>query len=240
MDENASQSLLMVGGILLAISVLSFFVYAISTFGGFANNMNAQIDGSEIQKYNQHFFQYQSRYNITFQEVVSAINFAKDWNDQNDYSFDQVNTNSVDYATNVYIIDSEGAQHQIFGDGNWIKSEIYNDNQKIKDALNAKLKDPKYSDYYYAVNVKTVTSEPHLDKNYYVLKGSYGANGRENDLDINTNTGFVQKIYFTAVTSKNYTTLPSKFRIKNSQGKEQDITYTIQTKDYFKMIEVED
>ena len=83
MDENASQSLLMVGGILIAISVLSFFVYAIATFGGFANNMNAQIEGSEIQKYNQHFFQYQSRYNITFQEVVTAINFAKDWNDQN-------------------------------------------------------------------------------------------------------------------------------------------------------------
>ena len=58
MDQNASQSILMVGGILLAISILSFFVYAIATFGGFANNMNSQIEGSEIQKYNQHYLKY--------------------------------------------------------------------------------------------------------------------------------------------------------------------------------------
>ena len=105
MDENASQSILMVGGILIAISVLSFFVYAIATFGGFANNMNAQIEGSEIQKYNQHFFQYSGRCNITFQDVVSAINFAKDWNDKNDYTFNQVASSQVNnlgiYATNV-------------------------------------------------------------------------------------------------------------------------------------------
>ena len=239
MDENASQSILMVGGILLAISVLSFFVYAISTFGGFANNMNAQIDGSEIQKYNQHFFQYQSRYNITFQEVVSAINFAKDWNDQNDYSFDQVNKNSVDYATNVYIIDGEGTQHQVFGDTNWIKSDIYSDNQKVKDVLNQKLKDSEYSDFYYAVNVKTITVEPHLDQNYYVLKGTYGANGRENDLDINPNTGFVQKIYFTMVSKRNHG-IQDTFKVKNEQGKDKDVKYRIQYKNYFKMTEIEE
>ena len=157
MDQNASQSILMVGGILLAISVLSFFVYAIATFGGFANNMNAQIEGSEVQKYNQHFFQYQSRCNITFQDVVSAINFAKDWNDT--------------------------------------------DNQKVKDVLNKKLNDPKFADYYYAVNVKSISvDDSHSEKgNYYVLNPEYGPSksSRKTDLDINTKTGFIQKVYFT-------------------------------------------
>lgn len=243
MDENASQSLLMVGGILIAIAVLSFFVYVISIFGGFANNMNAEIEGSEVQKYNQHFFQYQSRYNIAFQEVVTAINFAKDWNDQNDYTFNQVaSTQEKDlgqYATNVYIINSKGTMIKVFGDADWVRSDIYGDNQKIKEVLNQKLKDPEYSDYYYAVNVRTITVEPHLEKNYYLLKGTFGANGRDTDLDINNSTGFVQNIYFTAVNKRNYG-IPETFKITNKQGKEQNVTYTVPYKDYFKMTEIED
>ena len=243
MDENASQSLLMVGGILIAIAVLSFFVYVISIFGGFANNMNAEIEGSEVQKYNQHFFQYQSRYNIAFQEVVTAINFAKDWNDQNDYTFNQVaSTQEKDlgqYATNVYIINSKGTMIKVFGDADWVRSDIYGDNQKIKEVLNQKLKDPEYSDYYYAVNVRTISVEPHLEKNYYLLKGTFGANGRDTDLDINNSTGFVQNIYFTAVNKRNYG-IPETFKITNKQGKEQNVPYTVPYKDYFKMTEIED
>ncbi len=244
MDENASQSILMVGGILIAISVLSFFVYAIATFGGFANNMNAQIEGSEIQKYNQHFFQYSGRCNITFQDVVSAINFAKDWNDKNDYTFNQVASSQVNnlgtYATNVYIVNSKRQTIRVFGDTNWLKSDVYGDNQKVKDVLNQKLADPEYADYYYAVNIQTITVEPHLDQNYYVLHGNYGAIGRDNDIDINSSTGFIQNIYFTAVTRSNYSMLPEKFTIINKQGKNQNVTYTVQKKDYFKMTEIED
>ena len=153
--------------------------------------------------------------------------------------FNQVNKNSVDYATNVYIIDGEGTQHQVFGDTNWIKSDIYSDNQKVKDVLNQKLKDSEYSDFYYAVNVKTITVEPHLDQNYYVLKGTYGANGRENDLDINPNTGFVQKIYFTMVSKRNHG-IQDTFKVKNEQGKDKDVKYRIQYKNYFKMTEIEE
>jgi hypothetical protein len=246
MDQNASQSILMVGGILLAISVLSFFVYAIATFGGFANNMNAQIEGSEVQKYNQHFFQYQSRCNITFQDVVSAINFAKDWNDQNDYSYKQVADNSVEFATNIYIIDENGNEIKVFGNHDWIKEDIYSDNQKVKDVLNKKLNDPKFADYYYAVNVKSISvDDSHSEKgNYYVLNPEYGPSksSRKTDLDINTKTGFIQKVYFTVVSKSNYASMKAApgFQIINKQGKKDYVEYKIKNKEYFKMTAIED
>lgn len=245
MDQNASQSILMVGGILLAISVLSFFVYAIATFGGFANNMTGQIEGSEVQKYNQHFFQYQSRCNITFQDVVSAINFAKDWNDQNDYTYKQVADNSVEFATNIYIIDENGTEIKVFGNHDWIKEDIYADNQKVKDVLNKKLGDPKFSDYYYAVNVQSISvDDSHSEKgNYYVLNPEYGPSksSRKTDLDINEKTGFIQKVYFTVVSHNNYNAIAKEgYDITNKQGRTEKVKYTIKNKEYFKMTAIEE
>ena len=245
MDQNASQSILMVGGILLAISVLSFFVYAIATFGGFASNMNAQIEGSEVQKYNQHFFQYESRCNITFQEVVSAINFAKDWNDRNDYSYKQVTDNSVEFATNIYIIDENGIEIKVFGNNDWIKEDAYKDNQKVKDVLNKKLNDPKFADYYYAVNVKSIyVDDSNLVKgNYYVLNTAHGPSksSRKSDIDINTNTGFIQKVYFTVVSQANYSSIKNDgLPIKNKKGMTEYVKYTIKNKEYFKMTAIEE
>ena len=245
MDQNASQSILMVGGILLAISVLSFFVYAIATFGGFASNMNAQIEGSEVQKYNQHFFQYESRCNITFQEVVSAINFAKDWNDRNDYSYKQVTDNSVEFATNIYIIDENGIEIKVFGNNDWIKEDVYKDNQKVKDVLNKKLNDPKFADYYYAVNVKSIyVDDSNLAKgNYYVLNTAHGPSksSRKSDIDINTNTGFIQKVYFTVVSQTNYSSIKNDgLKIENKKGMTEYVRYTIKNKEYVKMTAIEE
>ena len=249
MDQNASQSILMVGGMLLAISVLSFFVYAIATFGGFASNMNSQIEGSEIQKYNQHFLKFEGRYNIVFQDVISTINFAKDWNDQNDYSFKQVAGSSTEkgpYSINVYVKDAEGNTHQIFGStpDSWINEDSFKDNQKVKNILNEKLNDAKYADYYYAVSMKTITSSSEEPaKNYYVLSGDYGGaptSGRNKDVVFNSKTGFIEEIYFTAVTKTNFAQFPKNFYVKNQKGERVKIEYKIQNKDYFKMTEIED
>ena len=82
----------------------------------------------------------------------------------------RLHDNSVEYATNVYIIDENGTKLKFLVMADWIKEDIYADNQKVKDVLNAKLKDPKYSDYYYAVNVKSITVESTSEiRNYYVF-----------------------------------------------------------------------
>ena len=247
MDQNASQSILMVGGMLLAISVLSFFVYAIATFGGFANNMNSQIEGSDIQKHNQHFFQYESRYNIAFQDVISTVNYAKDWNDQNDYSFEQVagpEDRKGPFCVNVYIKDFEGHTIQVFGNNanSWVREADYSDNQKVKNILNAKLKNADYSDYYYAVSVKTITSTRNEEYNYHVLSGEYGSidSSRKKDIIINPNTGYVEEIYFIAVTRSNYGNVMREFEIKNKKNQTEKIEYKVQNKDYFRMTEIED
>jgi len=245
MDQNASQSILMVGGMLLAISVLSFFVYAIAAFGGFANNMNSQIEGSDIQKHNQHFFQYESRYNIVFQDVISTINYAKDWNDQNDYSFEQVvgpESKKGPFCVNVYIKDLEGHTIQAFGKSanSWIKEADYSDNQKVKNVLNEKLKDSTYADYYYAVSVKSISATYNKEYNYHVLSGEYGSvdSSRGKDIIINPNTGYVEEIYFTAVTRSNYGNVMKEFEVKNKKEQIEKIEYKVQTKDYFRMTEI--
>ncbi len=249
MDENASQSLLMVGGILLAISVLSFFVYAMASFGGFASNMNAQIGESEIQKHNQNFQKYESRYNITFQEIVSTINYAKDWNDQNDYSFDQVTNSNNDkkgqYVVNVNIIDAKGNVIQVFGKNanSLINEANYKDNQKIKNILNKMLNDSNYSDYYYAVNVKAIDILKKKENNYYVLNGQFGAKHgtiakKDKDIGINSTTGLVEEIYFTAVSKSNYSNI-DQFKVVNKQGKDVNVEYKVKDREYFRMAELE-
>lgn len=217
MDENASQSILMVGGMLLAIALLSFFVYAIATFGGFARDMNAQIEGSEIQKFNQHFSQYDGRFNLTIQDVVTAINFAKDWNDKNNYTYNQVVNQSVEFSTKVFII-KDGTTTDVFAE---IGSTNYANNQKFKDEINKKLNDSSFSDYYYAVNTTRITGTE-ISNGIVLLNGEYGSG----DIEIDARTGFVRAIYFTLLDLPEFNIRPDR------------IEYIVRNRDHFRMTEI--
>lgn len=75
--ENASKALLMAGGVLLAILVITIFVGLKSSFDNTAQSYTDRLDAQELQKYNSNFETYEYRTDITAQEIVTLINFAK-------------------------------------------------------------------------------------------------------------------------------------------------------------------
>ena len=75
--ENASKALLMAGGVLIAILVLTVFVALKASFDNTAQSYVDRLDLQELQKYNSNFETYEDRQDITAQEIVTLINFAK-------------------------------------------------------------------------------------------------------------------------------------------------------------------
>lgn len=79
--ENASKALLIAGGVLLMIMVLSFATLIFSKMGSQTSEFYEEINETEIYQFNQQFFNYDKR-NIKIHDVVSIINLAKDSNER--------------------------------------------------------------------------------------------------------------------------------------------------------------
>lgn len=81
--ENASKALLMAGGILIAILILSLAVYLFTTYSKISVTYNDTIESNEKIKFNTNFTKFLGRNDITAQEIVSTINFARDYKESN-------------------------------------------------------------------------------------------------------------------------------------------------------------
>jgi len=78
--ENASKALIMAGGILIAIMVISLGVYIFSKFGDFAKNQETQVFEKNVTEFNAQFTKFEGAEDITAQDVVTVINLAKNNN----------------------------------------------------------------------------------------------------------------------------------------------------------------
>jgi predicted porin len=74
--ENASKALIMAGEIVIAILVIGLIVYINVLFGNFSVSMNSKISESKTAEFNNNFYVYSGRYNITAPEIATIINFA--------------------------------------------------------------------------------------------------------------------------------------------------------------------
>ena len=86
--ENASKALIMVGEILIAMMVVGIIVYSISNFGKFSSNMNQKLEQNTQIEFNNRFLKFERRIDITADEIVGIINFAKNTNDNNELYLD--------------------------------------------------------------------------------------------------------------------------------------------------------
>lgn len=77
--ENATKALLIAGGILIAIIILTIGITLYSLYSNQAKEYNETITTTEIQKFNSKFEVYVGRTDITAQEIVSAVNLAKEY-----------------------------------------------------------------------------------------------------------------------------------------------------------------
>lgn len=80
--ENATNGLIMAGSVLISVIVLSLFVYLFSSMGSTAKEFQENIDRTAILKFNEPFEKYIGREDITPHEVLTAVNLAKERNNQ--------------------------------------------------------------------------------------------------------------------------------------------------------------
>jgi hypothetical protein len=76
--ENASKALLIAGGVLLMILVLSVANYIFREISANASDIYSDLEESEITEFNQKFLNYEGRTDLNIQDVVTIINIAKD------------------------------------------------------------------------------------------------------------------------------------------------------------------
>lgn len=94
--ENASKALLIAGGVLLAIMIISLGVYLFANFGGVTAQIGKNIEESQISKFNSQFTTNEGKDNVTIYDVVSMANLATQNNQQ--YGFQkQINPTGNNY-----------------------------------------------------------------------------------------------------------------------------------------------
>ena len=75
--ENASNALIMAGGVLIGVLILTLAVYLYTSFGTQAQENYELISQQQIVKFNTQFTKYGGRNDLTIYDVVSAITTAR-------------------------------------------------------------------------------------------------------------------------------------------------------------------
>lgn len=75
--ENATQAILIAGGILLAMLILSVGMSIFITQDKTADAITTKWDTVELNKYNESFVKYEGRTDVTAQDIVSLVNLSK-------------------------------------------------------------------------------------------------------------------------------------------------------------------
>ncbi len=102
--ENATKALLIAGGVLIAVIMLSVGVALYSIYSNQAKEYDKIVSDTEIQKFNSKFIVYIGRTDITPQEVVSAVNLAKEYSNQITVNIENKSGNEIKFTTSESFI----------------------------------------------------------------------------------------------------------------------------------------
>lgn len=80
--ENASNALLISGGILIAMLIIAIGVVIFSNYGELGLTYDQTLQATEIQKFNTNFLKFEGKTDISIQEIVTLVNFAKQYKEQ--------------------------------------------------------------------------------------------------------------------------------------------------------------
>ena len=131
--ENASKALLMAGGVLLGILILSLGVYLFTSFGGTSSQIHDNIEANQIAQFNSQFTKYVGNENVTIHDVVTMANLATENNKY--YEFPKMGnmpTGNDNYIT--VLLDGARIEYG-YGDNQETIEQRYNN--LILDAVNA-------------------------------------------------------------------------------------------------------
>lgn len=96
--DNASNALLLAGGMLIALIVLSIGVMLFSHYTQIGESYEQSQQFKSLEKFNEHFTRFAERTNITAQEIITLANFAKDYNKELDANIITVQVGATNYA----------------------------------------------------------------------------------------------------------------------------------------------
>lgn len=80
--ENASNALLISGGILIAMLIIAMGVIIFSNYSEIGQTYDQTLQATEVQKFNANFLKFEGKTNITIQEIVTLANFVKQYNEK--------------------------------------------------------------------------------------------------------------------------------------------------------------
>ncbi len=202
--ENASKALIIAGEVLVAVLVITLMVSMFVAFSNFSSNMHERLSNEQIGKFNGKFTIYDGRINITAQDIVTTINFAKQANDARELYYDT--RTSSDYYTTVFIDGKD-----VFNSSSFVNNQDKYDNElpqilsKFLNDDNANYPSYKNNTVYFSCNASNIKKHNDEITFDYVDKKSTDPS---NDVHINEKTGLVDKIHF-------HTVDPSKVNIIN-------------------------
>ena len=79
--ENAAKALLIAGGTLIGILLLTFFAYIYNQMSADTKEVYSMLKRPEISSFNQQFLNYEGREDLNIQDVVTIVNLARDNNE---------------------------------------------------------------------------------------------------------------------------------------------------------------
>jgi len=136
--ENASKALLLGAGILIGLIVISIGVYLFASYRGSVTPYEQHMQETEIKKFNVNFTKFEGRDDITIQEIVTLINFAKQYEQENEVHITiavAAIPDVINWLNTVVTINSEDKEVELIQDNSEkiFKCEniIYNNEGKV-------------------------------------------------------------------------------------------------------------
>lgn len=94
--ENASQAIIMAGGVLLTILIITIILILYMTFNNTTGQIVTTWDATELTKYNSSFIHFSGRSDVTAQEIVSLIALSQQRGKEINILIDGTNAKSWD------------------------------------------------------------------------------------------------------------------------------------------------
>lgn len=162
--ENASNALLIAGGVLIGVLILSLAVYLFADFGSTSADINQRTTEQQLTQFNSKFTVYESSdYKWTIYDIVTVAGYAHENNKY--YTDNMTEANSADFNNNYKItVKLKGSQ-------------IFSYTENIQDYM---------ADNYNSMIHDEVTKNTVLPKYNCVI--SYHDNGRVSTIIFNCKT----------------------------------------------------
>jgi len=101
--ENASQALLIAGGMLLAILIIATGIILYNSFSNTTNQYSQSMTRKELVEFNAKFEVFRGRTDVTAQEIATLYNLTEEYEKNTYYSVD-VKVNSISIVNPIDFI----------------------------------------------------------------------------------------------------------------------------------------